>query len=393
MTNNLVVDADGHCDEPWEDLTRWMPEAYRHRAPVGFFDRNGTSRMYVEGRLTTHTEGLGQGVSGPFAPQVVGRRPGERDARLRLPDMDEEGIDVAVIFGTRMALSVNGLQDKELAAVLCDAVNRWLLEEYLPIDPKRLKGVGLIPCQDPPAAVRALDGLLQQRKDGIVSVMLPVNVYGTNLGDRRFDGIYELAEASGMPLSVHPQTGHDGRYGVWGTMGAGTDRMEKYSYVHMTAFAFEPMIAMMHMIGEGVFDRYPRLKVAYVEGGCGWLPFWSQRLDEHFEKLRPQWPLCQRKPSEIIAGGQIALTCEPEETVLPYVLDTMGQQLVMYASDYAHWDCEFPESVHKVAGVPGLSEAQKQRVLGGNAVEWFGLTEAELPEASVYFKAADEVAH
>ena len=100
--------------------------------------------------------------------------------------------------------------------------------------------------------------------------------------------------------------------------------MEKYSYVHMTAFAFEPMIALMHMIGEGVFDRYPRLKVAYVEGGCGWLPFWTQRLDEHFEKLRPQWHLCQRKPSEIIASGQVALTCEPEEEILPYVLDTMG---------------------------------------------------------------------
>ena len=75
-----------------------------------------------------------------------------------------EGIDVAIIFGTRVALSVNGLRDKELAGVLCRAVNRWLLEEYLPIDPKRLKGVGLIPCQDPPAAVKELERLIQQRQ-------------------------------------------------------------------------------------------------------------------------------------------------------------------------------------------------------------------------------------
>jgi predicted TIM-barrel fold metal-dependent hydrolase len=141
---------------------------------------------------------------------------------------------------------------------------------------------------------------------------------------------------------------------------------------------------------EGVFDRYPRLKVAYVEGACGWLPFWPQRLDEHFEKLRPQWHLCQRKPSEIITSGQVALTCEPEETILPYVLETMGQHLVMYASDYPHWDCEFPASVRLVAAIAGLTEAQKRCVLGGNAIAWFGLTPDELPETSVYFQHQKE---
>ena len=73
-----------------------------------------------------------------------------------------------------------------------------------------------------------------------MSAMLPVNVFGINLGDRCFDPIYELAEAAALPLAVHPQTGHDGQYGVWGTMGAGSERMEKYSYVHMTAFALSP---------------------------------------------------------------------------------------------------------------------------------------------------------
>lgn len=388
MAPDLVIDADGHCNEPVDELARWMPAEFKAGAPVTVRDHAGYSYIVVEGRLAARHGGLAQSVTGPFSPHVKTDQPGGRDAKLRLPDMDREGVDVSVVFGTPMALTVNGLQDKALAAATCHAVNRWLLEEYLAVDTKRLKGAGLVPCQDPAAAVKELDWLAQHRKEGVVTAMLPNNVYGINLGDRRFDPIYELAEAAGIPLSVHPQTGHDGQYGVWGVMGAGSERLEKYSYVHMTAFSFEPMIAMMHMIGEGVFDRYPKLKVAYVEGACGWLPFWSQRLDEHFEKLRPQWNLCERWPSEVIKGGQIALTCEPEEDILPYVLDSMGQHLVMYASDYPHWDCEFPASVKMLASIKGLREEQKLAVLGRNAVDWFGLTPDELPDRSVYFGAA-----
>ena len=58
------------------------------------------------------------------------------------------------------------------------------------------------------------------KQPGIVSAMLPTNVYGINLGDRCFP-VYEAAQALELPLSVHPQTGHDGQYGVWGVMGAG----------------------------------------------------------------------------------------------------------------------------------------------------------------------------
>src|SRR5256885_1973374 len=72
MHTDLVIDADGHCNEPWEDLTPWMPTAYHQRAPVGFADRHGTSRMYVEGRLSTTTEGLGVAV--PAAPGGIGER-------------------------------------------------------------------------------------------------------------------------------------------------------------------------------------------------------------------------------------------------------------------------------------------------------------------------------
>lgn len=386
MPVDLVIDADGHVREPTDELAKWLPPAYASRTPRSISDNTGNSRILFEGRIWAKSEGLGPGVSGPFAPHIRGSRPGMMDPIQRLSDMDQEGIDVAILFGTPVALTVNGIQDAGLAAATCHAVNRWLVEEYLAAEPKRLKGVGLIPCQDAAAAVRELEYLARQ--PGIVTAMLPTNVYGINLGHPRFDPIYAAAQEIGMPLSVHPQTGHDGQYGVSGVMGAGSERMEKYAYVHMTAFVFEPMIALMHLIGEGVFDRYPRLKVAFMEGECSWAPFWAERLDEHFEKLRPQWSQCERKPSEIIRSDQVAFTCEPGERMLPVVLHELGPTKVMYASDYAHWDCEFPESVRMLNRIDGLSDEDRRNVLGRNAMRWFNLQPEDLPTHSVFLPQA-----
>jgi predicted TIM-barrel fold metal-dependent hydrolase len=136
----------------------------------------------------------------------------------------------------------------------------------------------------------------------------------------------------------------------------------------------------MHMIGEGVFDRFPRLRVAYMEGGAGWLPYWMERLDEHVEKLAPQMPELKRRPSEIICSDQIVLSCESEESGLDRVLEAAGPASVLYASDYCHWDCHFPYSVKDIVEAHDLTLAQKERILGLNAIDFFGLK--NLPEPS-----------
>lgn len=381
MTENfdgvLVVDADGHVNEGDVDLAPRMPEKWRAWAPRRIKDNRGHTRTFLEGRIWPMADGPGPGVTGPFTDKARKGGPGMTEPGPRLNDMDLEGIDVAVIFGTQIALTVNGLMNGELAAVLCHAVNEWLLE-YCSADRRRLRAVGLIPCQAPEAAVSELKFLAEA---GAASVMLPTNVYGRNMGDPFFDPIYEAAEDIGMPLSVHPQTGHDGVPGVSGVMGAGSERFLKYVYVHMTAFPFELMIAMMHMIGEGVFDRFPRLKVGYMEGGAGWLPFWVERLDEHVEKLAPQMPALKRKPSEIIRSEQIVLSCESEESGLDRVLEATGEKTVLYASDYCHWDCHFPYSVKDVVEAADLNFAQKEKILGHNAIDFFKLNNLPEPKA------------
>ena len=373
----LVVDADGHVQDGDVDWRPWLPEKWRSQAPIRVKDNQGHTRTLLEGRIWAASQGRGPGVTGPMTDKARKSRPGMTDPAERLKDMDLEGIDVSVLFGTAIALTVNGLRSKELAAAICHAVNAWLLE-YCSADTKRLRPVGLIPCQDPPAAVKELEFLA---KAGATTAMLPTNVYGINLGEAMFDPIYDAAQSIGMPLSVHPQTGHDGDYGVSGVMGAGSRRFFKYVYVHMTAFPFELMIAMMHMIGEGVFDRFPKLKVGFMEGGAGWLPFWMERFDEHIEKLAPQMPDLKRRPSEIIRSEQVTLTCESEESGLDRVFAAAGGKTVLYASDYCHWDCHFPYSVKDIVDVPDLTAAQKEQILGLSAVEFFGLKNLPEPRA------------
>ncbi len=347
--NVLVIDADGHVYEGNVDLTSRMPEKWRSQAPVRLKDNEGNSRILLEGRLWSASQGPGPGVSGPMTEKARGYRSGMVDPVARLKDMDQEGIDVAILFGTQIALTVNGLMSGELATVLCHAVNEWLLE-YCSADPKRLLAVGLIPCQAPEAAVKELEFLA---KAGAITAMLPTNVYGRNMGDAKFDPIYDCAQSLGVTLSVHPQTGHDGVPGVSGVMGA----------------------------GEGVFDRYPKLRVGFMEGGAGWLPFWAERFDEHIEKLAPQMPELKRKPSDIIRSEQIVLTCESEETGLDRVFAANGENTVLYASDYCHWDCHFPYSVKDILDGKDLSFAQKEKILSRNAVDFFKLKNLPQPSA------------
>ena len=152
----LVVDADGHVNEGDVDLSSRLPQKWRSQAPVRLKDNQGYRRILLEGRIWPAAEGPGPGVTGPFTEKARKPRPGMTDPAERLQDMDREGIDVAVLFGTQIALTVNGLMNGELAATLCHAVNEWLLE-YCSGDPKRLRAAGLIPCQAPTTAVKELD--------------------------------------------------------------------------------------------------------------------------------------------------------------------------------------------------------------------------------------------
>src|SRR5690606_4352296 len=118
---------------------------------------------------------------------------------------------------------------------------------------------------------------------------------------------------------------------------------ERWVITHTLAMPMGLIYATASIVLGGVMARFPRLRVAILEGGCGWLPFFMDRMDEHYEKLPALLPELDRPPSEYIKSDRFFISCEPEEE-LRHVVDTVGAERLLYISDYAHWDCEFPNS-------------------------------------------------
>src|SRR5689334_20299516 len=167
-----IIDADGHVQDknlPWRDL---LPKAFAARAPHVVKDNRGIEFIMMEGRLCPKPVGRACSFVGAPRNRKQQETTGMEDPVQRLKDMDLEGIDTAVLFGTSPFLSLPFVEDKELAAAISEVYNNWLAD-YCHADPRRLKGVALVPIQDPPAAVKELRRAVKEL--GFVAVSTPVH--------------------------------------------------------------------------------------------------------------------------------------------------------------------------------------------------------------------------
>jgi predicted TIM-barrel fold metal-dependent hydrolase len=134
----------------------------------------------------------------------------------------------------------------------------------------------------------------------------------------------------------------------------------------------ETVIQFVGLLYGGVAEAFPRLRVGFLECGVGWVPYWMERMDEEWEKRgEVETPLCVRKPSDYVQHGNWFFATEPEEGMLPYVVDRIGADKVLFASDYPHWDGMFPHVVSTIQGRDDLSPEVKEKILGGNARRFY----------------------
>ena len=128
------------------------------------------------------------------------------------------------------------------------------------------------------------------------------------------------------------------------------------------------------MICQGVPVRFPKLRLAFLEIGATWLPYYLDRLDEHGEKrAEEEMPLLDEKPSQVFRESSLKVSIEGKETLLRETIDFVGAEHLIYATDVPHWDGEFPENLEEIRAANNLSDGEKKALLHDNAEALFSL--------------------
>jgi hypothetical protein len=179
------------------------------------------------------------------------------------------------------------------------------------------------------------------------------------LGDESFAPVYEEAQRLDTMLGIHASGSHLG--------GAGVDLFPRFIQAHTCSHAFGQMRQLTSIVFEGVPERFPDVRLAFLEAGCGWAPYWMERMDDEYGKRAAEAPVLKRKPSDYVRGGRVFFSCEADEWLLPQAVKLVGESQIVYASDFPHWDHSFPQSIDEIRDRGDLTDAQKRKILGENA--------------------------
>jgi uncharacterized protein len=282
-----------------------------------------------------------------------------RDISLTRRWMDAIGTDIAVIFPSPM-LQLGLHPQVEMEVALARAYNRWLTERVLAHEP-RIRSMLYLPFNDPEASFRMVQEFAG--KPGVVGFMVTAARYRP-VHHNSYMKTYALLEERGLPLAFHA---------AYNWNDQSMTLMNRFISVHALGFVFHNMVHMTNWIINGLPERFPKLKVIWIESGLAWLPFMMQRLDNEYMMRSSEAPALKRRPSEYI--GDMYFTSQPMEMTDMGALETTFRMIraetqLLYSSDYPHWDFDLPSTIYDL---PFLSETAKRNVLGGNAMRVFGL--------------------
>ncbi len=338
-----ILDCDGHVAEPVTLFAEYCDPEFRERAPRRI-DKDGQRRVVVDGKEFPGFVKFGGRPLGMEDDAKIPRpvqqpvAEGGVDPQVRLRDMDSEGIDVAILFPSG-ATSLCIVEDAELESAVYRAYNRWL-EEYCSPDTDRLKGNLLISMRHAELGVRELERVVDE--PWVAGILLSPHMDDFNLDHPRMNPIYEAVQHHDLPICFHAGAGRP-PYAI------GTNESSSNLFMmHAMAHPFEQMRAVAALMGGGVFDRYPGLRAGFIEAGIGWVAWWLDRLLEHQENLPGHVPMMKRKPREYVDAGQCFFNCSPQEETLESVVNIIGDDAVVFGSDYPHWDCGFPGTVQRI---------------------------------------------
>jgi uncharacterized protein len=269
------------------------------------------------------------------------------------------GVDIAILNSIMMSAQMftGGNQPQAFTNALMTAANEWVASTWLADEP-RLYSAICSPHEDGEAAAEEIHRW--GGDDRFVHVLLPFRMQKP-MGNRKYWPLYEAAIAHDLPVSTHPAT-------IGNNLVTGAGWVSFY-YEDHTGLPQALFNQVASLIFEGVFDRYPTLKIIIQEGGWSWVAPFAWRLDRAFEEHRAEVPHLQRRPSEYIREHFWFTTQPIEEPERPEQFDQalaafgMPDRL-MFSTDYPHWDFDSPDGALPASIGPELRE----RIFSGNAL-------------------------
>lgn len=283
------------------------------------------------------------------------------DVPKRLEDMDASSIDIDVLYPTHVS-SYCALNDLGFEHALYRAYHRWV-HDYCAQAPARLKWTVVANMRDTRAGVEEIQYWAANDRSVVGVYMPPCGPNSMLLDDPALYPIYAAAQELDLPILIHGGTARPPyQPGTFDLRGA-------WFLQHSLCNPWAGMAAMGALIGGGVFEQFPRLRAGVAETAAGWLPSILERYDAHYVLSPGHVPLLKTMPSELVRqGGRYFHGVDTWEKTLEHVVGYVGEDVLLFATDWPHGDTAWPVAVQQIVEWPGLSDSAKRKILGENAL-------------------------
>ena len=184
---------------------------------------------------------------------------------------------------------------------------------------------------------------------------------GRLLDSPDFHPLFQVTQDVDLPMWCHGDPGRP-------PLTPGAESLDNSSFSRPVLKGWGGMTALGALIGGGAFDLFPGLRVGFFENGGGWMPWFIEKLDESYRPGSGGTPHLRRRPSEIVAGGQVFCAIDPDEGQLAHCVEELGEHVWLYSTDYPHPPAPWPEGVRMITDQTNLSESAKIKMLGENAM-------------------------
>jgi uncharacterized protein len=360
-----AIDADGHVLEPADLWENYLEERFKARALRIKVGHDGYEYLEVDRRPATRVWKGGLGILGAMGEEDCVPRPDRRYAdgkpfgasdpgeRLRL--LEQENLEAALLYPTLGILWEADVQDPELALAYARAYNRWIAD-FCRNSSGRLVPIAQLTLQDPVGSAVELE---RSVKDGCKGAWVTSFNHRRVLhGDPRHDVLFAKCCELDVPIAIHPTLApHDTAAGIFDWPQHARQWGEQ---LWLRGIVQQALISFFSL---GTFDRFPKLRLGVLESGSGWVGAMLDRLDAFAESFKFE---SKRLSASEYFRRQCFISSDPDETAAPHMIDHVGADCFIWATDYPHPDHPhtWVDDLKRFANV--LAPATRAKVLGGN---------------------------